>query len=209
MDELDQLKKSWNLLNEEIQDKEFVTNEQLQEIINSCKKQAQRSVNRLNKFQMVSLGIGFVASLSFIILCVVLPQMEMSNTGRIKAIVAIPFFALTLVGGMYWDLKTYRFLLSMKVDELPVLDIIRKIQIFRKWAQREVMAIIIWIFLFMGLYYWLGDVYQQSLVGQIVFFAFSFVLDAFMLYFIYKKLVFNPIHDIKQNMDELNRLAQE
>lgn len=209
MDELDQLKKSWNLLNEEIQDKEFVTNEQLQEIINSCKKQAQRSVNRLNKFQMVSLGIGFVASLSFIILCVVLPQMEMSNTGRIKAIVAIPFFALTLVGGMYWDLKTYRFLLSMKVDELPVLDMIRKIQIFRKWAQREVMAIIIWIFLFMGLYYWLGDVYQQSLVGQIVFFAFSFVLDAFMLYFIYKKLVFNPIHDIKQNMDELNRLAQE
>ena len=77
--ELDELKKSWNALDQHLQKDRLVDEDKLSELISTYKSNAGKSIRRLAGWQRLSVSIGIAAILIVVALWCILPRFISGN----------------------------------------------------------------------------------------------------------------------------------
>lgn len=135
--ELDDLKKSWNALDEHLKSKEFIEEKEIAQLLGRARNK-MNSIDRFNrKLRFASIGILTLAVL-FWICADTLTDL---------------FYWITLslcIPALCWDLYSAHYLSRTRIDEMPLVTVISRINRYHRWMVRE------WI---IGILYLLGDGY--------------------------------------------------
>ena len=207
--ELDDLKKSWAALDKQLQRAPVADAGRLAELINTHKTHARRSLKSLSGLLRASVIIGIAALLIMGIIALEMPQEIKDAQVRIKTLVVMAFIAITVIVGLWWDIKSYRWIKSIRVDEMPVVEVSRRITTFKRWVKYEVVVICVWAVLFNGLYYWLMGFHNAPALLQALVIAAFIACDAAIIYVLYKKLLYKHLDNINKNIEELKDICTE
>ena len=155
--ELDELKKSWNALNEQLQKEPIADEQQITELIAGYKANTRKSLGRLVVIQRFSIGIGTICLATLLLIWLLLPTFGFNEQLQEKIVPFLGFIAISILAGMWWDWKTYRWNKNTHIEEMSVAEVSRRMTTFRQWTKYEVMGISIWIILFNILNYWVME----------------------------------------------------
>lgn len=209
--ELDELKKSWNALDRQLQKEPIANEKQIAKLIARYKANTRKGIGKLIGVQRFSIGIG-VAFISLLLTIWLLPLFFQDNTywqQQFNILILILFFGASILTGLFWDYKCYRWLTDTRIEEMPIVTISQRMTRFRQWARYEVIAISIWTVLFNTLYYWVMGFHKSGWQLQIIVITLFAILDAATIYLMYKKLIYKHLNDIKKNIEELKDVCTE
>jgi len=204
--ELDDLKKSWNALDERLQKDKLIDENELTSLISKYRSGTSNSIRKITGWQRFSIAVGIIAIAIVVLLLCILPSILSDNDTKKQSTILCLFFGLTLIAGIGWDFKTYLWSKNTKLDEMPILVVAERMNKFSRWMKYEVVAISIWAVSFTGLYYWIMELYNHSFTFQIMIISLLVMMDVIIIYFVYKKLIYNHLDAIKRNIDELKGL---
>ena len=153
--ELEELKKSWNALDEHLKDKEFIKEEELEKLIRHADK-----------------GIHAIASLNIKLILISLPILilflaEVLLHNRLNPIYIIIIFAW--IPALCWDIVTTRFLQRTQIDEMPLVEVISRVNRIHRWTIRERLIAIAFLLVLAVLSFIYWQVWQYG-IGMIAFF---------------------------------------
>ena len=118
--ELDELKKSWNALDEQLKKEPIADEKQIAGMIAEYKANARKSIGRLTGWQRFSIGIG-VVGLALLLVIWLLPSIFLINEEwQPKINTLVIFVGISILLGIWWDHKNYRWIRNTKIDEMPV-----------------------------------------------------------------------------------------
>lgn len=207
--ELDELKNSWNKLNEHLEKKDLIDERALENLIAQHKHDAGGKINKIAGLGKISVAIAVVGLLVMLIGFIVIPTLELpaEATKRIGSIGL--FFCVILVLGGSWDLITYLWIKRTDIETLSVIKVIERINRFRQWVKYEVVALVVIFLTLIGIEYCMNEIYEKSPGSQIIFFVSSLFIIGIVTYVIYKKMLFDNLHDIRKNLEELQELEKD
>ena len=208
-EELDELKKSWNALDAQLQKEPIADEKQIKELLASYKTNTRRSLRRLVVLQRFSLGVGAVGLAVILLIWLLQPTFGFNEHLQNKTAIFLAFITVTILGGMWWDRKTYLWNRNTRVDEMSVAEVSRRMATFRYWTRYEVWAVAVWAVIFTALFYWVMDYYTMPLIAQAAMLGFCVIWDVILIYFIYKKVVYKHLDSIKKNIEELEDICTE
>lgn len=189
--ELEELKKSWNALDEHLKDKELIKEDELKKLIGHADK-----------------GIHAIASLNMKLILISLPilflfLMEVLLHSRLNSIYFI--IILAWIPALCWDIVTTRFLQRTQIDVMPLVEVISRVNRIHRWTIRErlIATTFLLILAILSFIYW--QIWQYG-VGMILFFLLLWGGGLGLILWIYRKKFLNRIHEIKKNLSELNEL---
>ncbi|MCD8184386.1 MAG: hypothetical protein LUE99_16395 [Bacteroides sp.] len=208
--ELDELKKLWNVLDAQLQKEPIADEGQIKELIASHKANADKSLRRISGLQRFSIGIGAVGLIVIVLTwLLVLPSFAIEPHIWNKIAAFLVFIGISIIAGMWWDWKTYRWNKETLIDEMPVAQVSRRMNTFRRWTRNEVIAISVWVILFNLLNYWVMGYHQAPALTQVVLTTVFLIFDALIIYLLYKKLIYRHLDSIKKNIEELEDICTE
>lgn len=207
--ELDELKKSWNALDEQLQKKTIADKKQIEELIASYKAKTQKSMGRLAIIQRFSIDMGALALLIILLVWLSLPAFGINENTQSKMTVFLLFLTASILTGMWWDWKAYCWNKATHVDNMSVAEVSRRMTVFRRWTQYEVVGISVWIVLFNALNYWMMEYHLEPIGRQVLLIGFLAVINVAIIYFLYKKLIYKHLDNIKKNIEELKDVCTE
>ena len=135
--ELEELKKSWNLLDKRLQQAPLTDEKQIARLVAACQRRTRSSMGRLKSLQRFSLLAGMpivIALFAFIGLS--LPASDEGHGTKLAVLIA--FGAVSIALGAWWDWRTYKWIRNIRVDEMPIAEVSRRMTHFRQWADIEV-----------------------------------------------------------------------
>lgn len=189
--ELEELKKSWNALDEHLKDKKFIKEEELKKLIEHADK-----------------GIHAIARLNIKLILISLPVLilfiaEAFLHSRLNPIYII--IILAWIPALCWDIITTRFLQRTHIDEMPLVEVISRVNRIHRWTIRErlIATAFLLILAILSFVYW--QVWQYG-IGMILFFILLWGGGLGLILWIYRKKFLNRIHEIKKNLSELNEM---
>ena len=186
INQLGQLDKSIILLY--LKDKELIKEEELGKLIGHADK-GIHAIARLNiKLILISLPV------------LVLFLLEVLLHGRLNPIYII--IILSWIPALYWDITTTRFLQQTKVDEMPLIEVISRVNRIHRWMIRErlIATAFLLILAVLSFIYW--QIWQYG-IAIILFFILLWGAGLGLILWIYRKKFLNRIQEIKKNLDEL------
>lgn len=189
--ELEELKKSWNALDEHLKDKELIKEEELSKLIAHADK-GIHAIARLNiKLILISLPV----------LILFLTEAFMHH--RLNPIYM--FIILAWIPALCWDIATTRFLQQTKIDEMPLIEVISRINRIHRWTIRErlIATAFLLILAILSFIYW--QIWQYG-IWMILFFVLMWGGGLGLVLWIYRKKFLNRIQEIKKNLGELKEL---
>ena len=83
--ELDELKKSWNALNEQLQKEPIADEQQITELIAGYKANTRKSLGRLVVIQRFSIGMGAVGLAALLLIWLLLPTFGDRKSTRLNS----------------------------------------------------------------------------------------------------------------------------
>lgn len=189
--ELEELKKSWNVLDEHLKDKVLIKEEELSKLIAHAGK-----------------GIHAIASLNIKLILISLPVLilflaEVLLHNRLNPIYVI--ILLAWIPALCWDIVTTRFLQRTQIDEMPLVEVIRRVNRIHRWTTRERLFAIAFLLILAILSFIYWQVWQYGM-GMMIFFFLLWGGGLGLILWIYRKKFLNRIHEIKKNLRELNEL---
>lgn len=207
--ELDELKKSWNALDKHLPQSPLTDEQKIAELLERYRKNTRKSLRSLIGFQRFSLVIGGIALLACLFIGYAISTLITDAETRGKAYVMLAFFVATMIGGTWWDYKTYRWTNATRVDEMSVSEVSRRMVTFRRWTGYEVCAICVWALLFDLLYCWAMDFFQYNIWVPIGAMCFLVVFEAVVIISLYRTFIYRHLNNIKRNMEELEDVCTE
>ena len=204
-----ELKKSWNALNEQLQKEPIADEQQITELIAGYKANTRKSLGRLVVIQRFSIGMGAVGLAALLLIWLLLPTFGFNEQLQGKIVALLGFIAISILIGMWWDWKTYRWNKDTRIDEMGVAEVSRRMTTFRQWTRYEVMGISIWIILFNILNYWVMEYHLAPASVQALLITLFVVFDALIIYILYKKVIYKHLDNIKKNIEELKDICTE
>lgn len=207
--ELDELKKSWNALGEQLQKEPIADEKQITKLIDGYKINTCKILNRLVIIQRFSIGIGAIGLAFLLLIWLLMPTLGFNEHIQSKIAVFLVFIAISIISGMWWDWKTYRWNKTIRIDEMSVSEVSRRMTIFRQWTQYEIIAISIWTVLFNLLNYWVMEYHQKPAGVQAILIISFVIFDALIIYLFYKKIIYKHLDTIKKNIEELKDICTE
>lgn len=189
--ELDELKKSWNALDEHLKDKKIVNDKEISLLINHATNHIN-AISRLNKrLRIISLTI--VALFIFALIYEgVFPD------------IYYQIILIALIPALAWDLFSARYLSDTKIDELPLVNVISRFNRIHRWVIRE-RIIGIGFILFMATFFFFHRQVWQHGTGMIVFFFVIWIIGLFIPLWIYRKNL-GRLREINKNLEELKEI---
>lgn len=207
--ELDELKKSWNVLGEQLQKEPIADEKQITDLITSYKANTNKSLGHIVGLQRFSIIIGAIGLAAIILIWFLLPSIFVNEHTQNKIAAFMAFTAISIIAGMWWDWKTYLWSKHTHVDEMSVAEVSRRMATFRKWTKYEVIAISTWVILFNILNYWVMEYHLMTIGIQAVLIIFFVIFDTLIIYFLYKKIVYKHLNNINKNIEELKDICTE
>ena len=207
--ELDELKRSWNALDEQLQKEPIADEKQIAKLIAGYKANASKSLGRLVVVQRFSIGIGAAGLALLLLLWLLLPAFGLHEQLQAKIVVLLGFIAISILIGMWWDWKTYRWNKHTHIDEMSVAEVSRRMVTFRRWMKYEVVGISVWTILFNILNYWAMNYHLAPAGMQAVLITVFAILDTLIIYIFYKKMIYKHLDQIKKNIEELKDICTE
>lgn len=207
--ELDELKKSWNTWNEKLPQEPLTSKEQITELLANYKKKSGKSLRDLIGFQRISLYIGGLTILVCIVIGCIISMKIPNDELRNRILVMLAFMAATLLGGVWWDHKTYRWTRDTRVDEMSVTEVSRRIVKLRLWTRCEIWVLGIWAILFALVYNWTIGIFENDLPAILSVIGIQLAISAVLIYFVYKRFMYKHLDNIKQNIEELEDICTE
>ena len=207
--ELEELKKSGEALDKQLQKKTVTDEKQLTELINTYQANARKSLKHIHGIQRTSVIAGILILLVLMIAAFAIPTEIENKQTQVKAITFVAFLFATCLVGLWWDIKTFRWCKSIQVETMPVVEVSRRVAVFRKWTKYEIIAISIWAILFNVLYYWLMSFYTAPATLQALLIMCFLLCDMLIIYFLYKKFIYKQLNNINKNIDELKDICTE
>lgn len=98
--ELDELKKSWNALNEQLQKEPIADEQQITELIAGYKANTRKSLGRLVVIQRFSIGMGAVGLAALLLIWLLLPTFGFNEQLQGKIVALLGFIAISILIGM-------------------------------------------------------------------------------------------------------------
>lgn len=190
--ELDELKKSWNALDEHLKDKNIVKEEDLANLINHAKK----NVTELSRFNERLRIIAFV-----IIALIMLRFIYAGIFPDVYYQIALA----ALIPATGWDIFSSRFLSRTKIDEMPLITVISRFNRVHRWIIRERLVTILFMLFMAGFFFVHRQVWQLGTEMVVLFFAIWTTGFAIPLW-VYRKNL-GRLQTIKKNLDELKELV--
>ena len=153
--ELDDLKKSWNALDEHLKNKEFIEEKEIAQLLGRARNK-MNSIDRFNrKLRFASIGILTLAVL-FWICADTLTDL---------------FYWITLslcIPALCWDLYSAHYLSRTRIDEMPLVTVISRINRYHRWMVREWIIGILYLLAMATFFFFHRQVWQYGAAGIIV-----------------------------------------
>lgn len=186
--ELEELKKSWNVLDEHLKDKELIKEEEIEKLIKHADK-----------------GIHAIASLNIRLIMISLPVLILFLAEVILHDKLNPIYIIILLAwtpALCWDIVTTRYLQRTQIDEMPLVEVISRVNRIHQWTIRErlIATAFLLVLAILSFVYW--QIWQYG-TGMILFFILLWGGGLGLILWLYRKKFLNRIHEIKKNLEEL------
>ena len=122
---------------------------------------------------------------------------------RLNPIYIIIIFAW--IPALCWDIVTTRFLQRTQIDEMPLVEVISRVNRIHQWTIRERLIAIAFLLVLAILSFIYWQEWQYGM-GMISFFILLWSGGLGLILWIYSKKFLNRIHEIKKILSELNEL---
>lgn len=189
--ELDELKKSWNALDEHLKDKKLVNDEDITRLI----KHATENIDKMSLFNQK------LRILSYVILALLaLPFIF----NKIMPDIYFQIVFIAIIPAIGWDVFTSRFLSRTRIDEMPLITVISRFNRIHRWMIRERIIGIGFMLLLAGFFFVHRQVWQDG-TGMMVFFFALWAVGCSIPLWVYRKNL-HRLREIKKNLDELKEL---
>ncbi len=193
--ELDELKKTWNLIDERLKDKQIVKDEDITRLISK----AGNGINDLSRF----LSCGILTALLIIAFPMALIWFNHAFSWMFIYLLIIILLALA------WDLYTLRYLRNTRMNVLPLVSVIERINRFYRWSKWENVIGFLLIPLVAPVYYCFAiDLYfitPYILLGLFL----TWGIPAGCIYWWYEKQVMKRLREIKKSLEDLKGLKDD
>lgn len=192
--ELDELKKSWNMLDEQLKDKKIINEEEVGKLIGYTGKNIH-AIARLNlKMIFISLAI-------FVLLFINIVMNEKLN---------LFFFILTIamIPALAWDMFTTRYIQRTQIDEMPLVEVIGRVNRMHRWMINERILGLVFIFVLaiVSFIYW--QIWQYGIIFTLLFCLLWGSSIACILW-IYQHSLLKRIKEIQKNLDEIKEVMND
>ena len=191
--DLDELKKSWNTIDEHLKKQQIIDNENIEELIkdSSVKIGAMSRYNyNLRIASIIILSIGLILiGFNFIVLDI---------------------FYLTLfaaaIPALIWDTYGSRYFANTKIDEQPIAVVISRFNTMHRWMIRERIIGIVFVLLLAIIFFIVRKVWEQN-IAMISTFVAIWVICIIILIWTHSKNL-NKLSEIRKNLNEINELKE-
>lgn len=190
--ELEDLKKSWNALDEQLKSQKFVKDEDICRLIQNTGK-----------------NISAIGQMNRRALAIAIPLLLLSTIGYFReGLFYDPFYIMVFIlalPALCWDLFCLHYLKKTNIEEMPLVKVIARLNRFHSWMIGERVAGIAFVLILAAVFFYDRHVWQASTGVIIFFFVFWGLCFGFILW-IYQKKIMTRIKDIKKNLSELKEL---
>lgn len=188
---MDDLKKSWNALGEQLQGKELVTEDELLQVMSRKKSDAistLSSINRSNK--------GIVAMTLVLLIAVIAVKVydsDFLSETLFRGVIAI------IPPALAWSIYAMRYLSKIKIEEMPLATVVERVNKYNLWMVIERIAgsVILLAFILISV----GESPANRFVVAAVW-----LLGAVFYYWFVHRYIFRKLKNIRKNLDELREL---
>lgn len=199
--ELDELKKSWEILDSRLKKSELMDENTLGKLISERTKQTRNSMNKMLLFGKVTLIIGFFAIIG---LGYYLLTANHSN----KEYCLWLFIWIMLCIGMVWDSLGYMYLRSIDIERMPLVTVIKKMTAYNRNFIIEC---------FVAAFFFLSAFLVQAIcihlmtlnLVSILIFSVIWIVGCIAAIWIIKRMFYDRLKNIKRNLAELRELKQD
>lgn len=203
------MKKSWNVLEEHLQKGAVTDEKQIKQLIAAYKTNTRKSMGRLANLQRISLLTGVVVLIALVLAGLLLPTFIESDRLQKKMSVLLIFIGASILVGFWWDWRICRRIHQIRIDEMPIVEVSRRMTAIRQCFKYEIIAICIWAVAFYVLDYWAMDYYLASATRQATIIALFLGIGAVFIYLLYKRFIYRHLENIKKNIEELKDICTE
>ena len=202
--ELDDFKKTWGELDNQLQKAPLAGDEQISRIVSECSGETRRSLDRIKEFMRWSLWGAGTFLLLLILFSIYLRPTAENQQGKFYLFWGF-LFASFLVA-FAWDIYTYRLVRGIRVDTMSVAEVSRRIAYFHRRTNYEVIALSAWIVIYTFFCYWYRQLYEVSLLAQIFYFGVTLLIDALVINLLYRHKIYKPMRHAEENIRRLGAL---
>lgn len=191
--ELDELKKSWNALNEHLKDKEFIKEEEIKRLLGRTRNNFY-SMERFNrKLRFIAVGI-LILSMFFWVCDDSLTDIHY----YIALLLCIPAFG--------WDIYSAHYLSQTRIDEMPLVTIVARINRYHRWMVYEWIIGILYLLVMVTFFSFYKQVWLYS-ATELFSFLIIWTVGLGICFWVYRCNL-RHIKEIKKNLNELKELNQ-
>lgn len=196
--ELEDLKKSWNALDERLKQDTIIDDESVNRLIHEFKKHADSSKRKLLRLEKLSLIAGF---------CMLFIVLSFWGYPGNHADFFTIYFAVILCLGLPWDIYTYRYLKKTDILEMPIVTVVKRMTRFHQFFVRECYIGAVLFFSIPLIQGYSEDILHQS-TGRLLIFIFFWIAGGYITWRIINRFFYRKIKNIRKNLAELQELKQ-
>lgn len=199
--ELDELKKSWELLDNRLKNKELIDEKGLSNLIAERKKQTRTSMSKMLFYAKTTLIVGFLAviGLGFYLF-------TMSKQGNEYYLWLYIWAVLCL--GLVWDTIGYMYLKSIDIENMPLVTVVKKVTAYHRNFIIECYVAALFVLSAILIQAICIQLFTLNLVS-IILFSVVWIIGCIAAIWILKKFFYNKLRNIKRNLAELRELKQD
>lgn len=210
--ELDELKKSWHALDDRLEGRPLLNDEEVERLTAAGRADTGRRLERLRGWQRASLWTGAGALLAVAAACLwggCLSEAEDGGDEHRRLLVLATYLLASIVAGLAWDWNTYRQLRAIRTDRMSVVEVSRRMTRFQHRLRAETVAASLWLLIFNGVFFWAMGYHEAPAPTQALVAALLLAADALIVYLLYKKVMYRHLRDIRKNIEELKDICTE
>lgn len=198
--ELDDLKKSWEILDDRLKKNELIDDESLKSLVNERTKQTRNSMEKMLCYGRITLIAG-------LIVCIGLGSYLLNISCTARHYILWTYVWIMLIVGLIWDGIGYFYLRSIDIGKMPLVKVIKKITAYNRNFIIECYVAAIFIISAIFIQAITINLLNLSLAVKIIFIA-VWLIGCFSSYWIIKTLYYDKLKNIKRNLAELRELEQ-
>jgi hypothetical protein len=199
--ELDELQKSWEVLDNRLKKNELIDEQTLSKLISERTKQTHSSMNKILLYAKATLILGFLAliGLGFYLI---------TGNHNDKEFCLWLFIWIMLCIGMVWDSMGYMYLRSINIEKMPLVTVIKKMTAYhRNFIIECFVAALFFISAFLIQAICI-NLFTLNFVSILIF-SIVWIAGCIAAIWIIKSWFYDKLRNIKRNLAELRELNQD